>query len=212
MKILVMGASKGIGREAVRRGVAQGHGMRAMSRSGGGDLPPEAEAFPGDALEAEDVARAVTGMDAVIVALGIKETPAMLWQEVSLFSEATAVLLPAMQAAGVRRLIVVTGFGAGDSRAAMSWVERTGHGVLLGKPYADKDRQEAMVRDSGLDWTIARPVILTKGAYTGRIGVYTDPSKWRNGLISRADVGAYLIDAAESGRDIGQAVVLRREG
>ena len=124
----------------------------------------------------------------------------MLWREVTLFSEATRLLIPAMEAADVRRLIVVTGFGAGDSRQAMSWAERTGHGLVLGKPYADKDRQEELVRDSGLDWTIARPVILTNGRYTGHIGVHADPAKWRNGLISRADVAGYLIDAAARGR------------
>ncbi|MEM8958735.1 MAG: NAD(P)H-binding protein [Pseudomonadota bacterium] len=212
MKILVIGAGKGIGRQTVLRGAAAGHQMRAMSRSGSSELPEGAEEFLGDALVAEDIGRAVEGMDAVISALGIKETPAMLWREVTLFSEATRLLIPAMEAADVRRLIVVTGFGAGDSRQAMSWAERTGHGLVLGKPYADKDRQEELVRDSGLDWTIARPVILTNGRYTGYIGIHANPAKWRNGLISRADVAGYLIDAAESGRDLHQAVVLRREG
>lgn len=211
MKILVIGAGKGIGRQAVLRGVAAGHQMRAMSRSGSPDDTDGVEDCIGDALIAEDLARAVAGMDAVISTLGIKETPAMLWQEVTLFSDSTKLLIPVMEAADVRRLIAVTGFGAGDSREAMSWVERTGHGVLLGKPYADKDRQEQVIRDSGLDWTIARPVILTNGRHTGQIGVHADPAAWRNGLISRADVAGYLIDAAESGRDMHQAVVLRRE-
>lgn len=211
MRILVIGAGKGIGRETVLRGAARGHQIRAMSRSGFSDLPEGAEEFRGDALVATDIATALDGMDAVISALGVPKEPAKLWREVTLFSASTALLIPAMVEAGPRRLIAVTGFGAGDSKAAMSWPERKGHSLLLGRPYADKDRQEVLIRNSTLDWTIARPVILTNGGYTGQIGITADPAKWRNGLISRADVAAYLIDAAETGRDLHQAVVLRRE-
>ena len=74
----------------------------------------------GDALNAEDVASALQGMDAVIYALGIKESLAMLWQEVTLFSSSMEILLQQMAASGPRRLLVVTGFGAGRSKSAMS--------------------------------------------------------------------------------------------
>ena len=55
------------------------------------------------------------------------------------------------------------------SRSAMSSIERLGHRTILGKPYADKDRQEALITDSDLDWTIVRPVILTKRPRPGRV-------------------------------------------
>ena len=92
----------------------------------------------------------------------------------------------------------------------MSRVERMGHRAILGKPYADKDRQEAMIKESATDWTIVRPVILTKGAKTKTYRVLRDPKDWRNGLISRADVAHYLIDAVETGGDIRTDVVLAR--
>ena len=164
----------------------------------------------GDARVTGDVARALDGAGAVIYALGIRERLAMLWEEETLFSETTRVLIEAMNATGVRRLVAVTGFGAGRSRQAMSSIESLGHRAILGRPYADKDRQEALIMDSDLDWTIARPVILTKGARTGNIRVLDDPATWRNGLISRADVADYLLDAVETGRDIRKDVVLAR--
>jgi uncharacterized protein YbjT (DUF2867 family) len=92
----------------------------------------------------------------------------------------------------------------------MSTLERMGHGAILGKPYADKDRQEALILESDLDWTIARPVILTKGGKSKRVRVLRDPSAWRNGLVSRADVAGYLLDAVEQGLDIRGDVVLAR--
>jgi uncharacterized protein YbjT (DUF2867 family) len=146
----------------------------------------------------------------VIYALGIRERLAMLWEEETLFSETTRVLIDAMGAGGVRRLVAVTGFGAGRSRDAMSFVERAGHKAVLGRPYADKDRQEALIEASDLDYTIVRPVILTNSARTGRFKVLREPAQWRNGLIPRADVAAYLVDAVEQGLDLRADVVLAR--
>jgi putative NADH-flavin reductase len=208
---LIMGATSGIGACAVAEAVARGHPVRAFARGADRlDATDLVTPVAGDALKTADVARALDGAGAVIYALGIRERLAMLWEEETLFSETTQVLLAAMQATGVRRLVAVTGFGAGRSRAAMSKLESLGHKAVLGRPYADKDRQEALIMASDLDWTIARPVILTKGAKTGRVRVLEDPATWRNGLISRADVAGYLLDAVEMGRDIRKDVVLAR--
>jgi hypothetical protein len=64
----------------------------------------------------------------------------MLCEDETLFSETTAVVLDAMKTCDTRRLVVVTGFGAGRSRSAMSKIESLGHRALLGRPYADKNR------------------------------------------------------------------------
>jgi uncharacterized protein YbjT (DUF2867 family) len=104
----------------------------------------------------------------------------------------------AKNGAGIRRLVAVTGFGAGDSRARLSLPERAVHRLLLGPAYDDKDRQEVLIRGSGLDWLIVRPTILTNGPRTGRYRVLVEPGSWRNGLISRADVADFLVrEAAE---------------
>lgn len=209
--ILIMGATSGIGRCALDEAVRRGLPVRAFARSADSlDATDLVEPFKGDATSAEDVARALSGAQAVVYALGITERLAMLWEEETLFSETTRVLLEAMATSDVSRLVVVTGFGAGRSKSAMSWVEKTGHRAILGKPYADKDRQEDLIMASAADWTIARPVILTKGARTETYRVLRDPKTWRNGLISRASVAHYLIDAVEQGLDVKADVVLTR--
>jgi len=210
-RVLVLGATSGIGRHCVDVALARGLTVRAFAR-GAADLPslPGLEAFPGDATLSEDLRRALADIDAVIYTLGIRERMAMLWEPEELFSTSTALLLEEMQQAEVNRLIVVTGFGAGRSRAAMSFLEKTGHNAVLGRVYADKTRQEALIEASTLEWTIARPVILTNRPASGRIQVLDKPESWRNGLVSRADVAQYLVDAAEHGLNMRQDVVLTR--
>ncbi|MGJ8602747.1 MAG: NAD(P)-dependent oxidoreductase [Marivita sp.] len=209
--LLILGATSGIGRCAMDEAVRRGLPIRAFARRADALVSSDlVEPFVGDARSATDLANALQGVRAVIYALGITERLAMLWEEETLFSDTTRVLLDAMAAAEVSRLVAVTGFGAGRSKSAMSWIERTGHRAILGRPYADKDRQEALIADASLDWTIVRPVILTKGARSEAYKVLRDPAEWRNGLISRASVAHYLIDAVEQGVDLRADVVLTR--
>ncbi len=193
--VLVIGASRGIGLEAVRQGLDHGFTVRAMARNPDNMAidHPALETVKGDALDPADVAGAVSGADAVILALGVAAGPQMVLGPVRLFSKATRILLPAMEAAGVRRLIAVTGFGAGDSRHKVGCLQEIPFRAVLGRAYADKTIQETLIRDSDLDWVIARPTILTRGPKTGRYRVLDDPRDWRNGVISRADVADFLI-------------------
>ncbi len=209
--VLIIGATSGIGALAVEEALSRGLRVRGFAR-GAANMTPRAglEPFVGDARNPEDLARALQGVDAVIYALGVRERPAMIWQQETLFSSSTAALIDAMRAAGVTRLVAVTGFGAGRSRDAMSKLEKLGHNAVLGRVYDDKSRQESLIMESDLDWTIVRPVILTKGARTGTARVLREPDEWRNGLISRSDVAAYLVDAVIEGLDIHNDVVLAR--
>lgn len=197
MRMLIVGASRGVGLEAVRLGLALGHDVRALARSAGRMAPhPRLERRAGDAADPAALAAALEGVDSVIQALGMAPGLRRAVMPVSLFSDTTRILVGAMARAGVRRLVAVTGFGAGDSRASLSPPERALHRLLLGPVYDDKDRQEAIIRASPLDWLIVRPTILTNGPPTGRCRVLVEPRSWRNGLISRADVADVLVREA----------------
>jgi putative NADH-flavin reductase len=155
--VLVIGASKGIGLETVKAALAAGHRVRAFARSANRIemSAPNLERFPGDALNRRDVEAALDGVDAVVQALGIPARD--LLRPVRLFSDATGTLVPAMEQANVQRLIAVTGFGAGESRDAISPLQRLPFRLLLGHAYDDKDAQEMRIRRSKLDWTLVRP-------------------------------------------------------
>ena len=210
-KVLVIGASRGIGLETVRAALRAGHSVRALARSAASITIQDAalDKVSGDALDSDIIRDALQGIDAVIQTLGIEISPRAIFEPTTLFSKSTRILVDGMKAAGVKRLIVVTGLGAGDSR---------GHGgliydavvfpLLLKRVYDDKDVQEWIVRSSGLDWTIVRPGLLTRRPATGRYRVLTASKDWQFGVISRADVADFLVRQIEDKALIGAAPLL----
>jgi putative NADH-flavin reductase len=134
--------------------------------------------------------------------------PAFL-HTVTLFSEGTKQTIAAMKGAGVSRFAVITGIGAGESRGhgglLYEWI---GMPFVIGAIYADKDRQEALVKASDLDWTIVRPTLLTNGPRTGQYRVLTSFEGLHGGQISRADCADCLLRAIVEGAWSRTAIVI----
>ncbi|MEM6711136.1 MAG: NAD(P)-binding oxidoreductase [Pseudomonadota bacterium] len=209
MTWLVIGGTSGIGAQVVYQAADRGFAVRAFGRSAAErDFPANVDAYVGDALNNNNIAAALEGIDVVVQALGVRERPAMLWETETLFSSATQLLIPAMQASGARRLITVTGYGAGDSKSTMSKPARLAHNAVLGRVYDDKTRQEAIIEASDLEWTIVRPTLLTSGSLSKRYKVLSNPQSWRLGMISRADVAHFIINCARDVLHVKEAVVL----
>jgi uncharacterized protein YbjT (DUF2867 family) len=191
VKFLLLGATGGTGRQIVREASTKGHSVVALVRSSARaqDLSG-VELVEGDARDST-LDRALDGCSGVISTLGTSLSP---FKEVRLLSTATEALVKAMSTRQIRRLVCITGLGAGDSR---------GHGgflfdalffpLLLRKVYEDKDRQEAIVRASDLDWVLVRPTILNDKPATGRVRAETDLSDIHGGTISRADVASFVV-------------------
>jgi uncharacterized protein YbjT (DUF2867 family) len=189
----VLGATGGTGRLIVRDALSKGNSVVALVRSKATapDLPG-AKVVEGDARDEAAIVRALDGCDAVVSSLG---TGMGLFGEVTLLSIATPALIAAMTQAGVRRLVCISALGVGDSRGHGGFLfDRVFQPLLLRNAYKDKERQEAAIRASSLDWVIVRPGELNDEPARGTIRAFTDVAGIHGGKIARADVARFAVD------------------
>jgi putative NADH-flavin reductase len=209
-KVLIIGASRGIGLEMARAALRAGHNVRALARSAASMPIQDAnlEKVSGNALDRDTIRNALQDVDVVIQTLGVEFSPRAIFEGTTLFSESTRILVDAMKAAGVKRLIAVTGLGAGDSRGHGGLLYDAALFLLLKRVYDDKDVQEWIIKRSGLDWTIVRPGLLTDRPATGRYRVLTASADWQAGTVSRADVADFLVRQVDDRALIGTTPLL----
>lgn len=206
MRVLVLGATGGVGRLVVENALKRRHEVTALVRSPEkvGDLASPVTVVTGDALDPRAVANAVTGQSAVIYALGAGNV-----RHTSLFSDSTRVLLTAMTQHAVRRLICVTGVGAGDTKGHGGFFyDRLVYPLFTKGVYADKDKQESLIRESQTDWTIVRPAPFRNARPSGPLRVVTDVDNITLRRIARVEVAEFLIDELEQNRYVRQSVFI----
>jgi putative NADH-flavin reductase len=207
MKLLVIGATRGIGLDVVKQALAAGHEVIALARNpqGFSMQHEKLKVVKGDILDQNSIERALDEQDAVCVTIGIGLTR----KPVSIFSEGTRKVVEAMKNSSCRRLVCVTGIGAGDSRGHGGFLyDKIFTPIFLRTIYADKDRQEKIVRESGLDWVIVRPGFLTDGPRTGKYRALTNLDGVKSGKISRADVADFIVKEAAEMKFLGKTPLL----
>jgi uncharacterized protein YbjT (DUF2867 family) len=204
VRVLVVGATGGSGRAAVEALTAGGHEVTAFARRASVAYARRdgVRAVDGDATVPVDADRAVRGQDAVVVTLGISEHPLRVrlrgsrGTPLDVRSRGTAAVVAAMRAHGVRRLVVQSSYGVGETRDRLPLSTRLVFTLLLRPQIADHERQERLVRDSGLDWTVVQPVYLTDGDEPAT----TSPSGDVAGMhVSRQAVGGVLAGLVTAG-------------
>ncbi|MGJ3265367.1 MAG: NAD(P)-dependent oxidoreductase [Salinarimonas sp.] len=209
MRLAIIGATRGIGRALSEQARAAGHHVVAVGRSLGPAASANMTHVRGSILDEGVAEEALERADAVAYCLGAGAYGPDLGKPVTIFSETTERLLEAMRATGVMRIGVITGVGSGESRGHGGLLYDTiAQPLVLGAIYADKTRQEEMLRASDRDWTIIRPVVLTHGPYTGTYRVVEDLAGFNGGTVSRADCAACLLEALADHRWSRRAVAI----
>jgi uncharacterized protein YbjT (DUF2867 family) len=95
-------------------------------------------------------------------------------------------------------------FGVGDTATGSPYSRLLR--VIVPAEIRDKEQQEQVIRESGLDWVIVRPTILTNGPLTERYRVGTDVRVWLAPRISRADVAHFMLGQLDGRNYVGNAV------
>ncbi len=221
MKLTIFAATGGIGGQILQQAVEAGHEVTAVARNPG-KLPPSRNGVrivQADLATPEPTAleSAVAGADAVLSGLGLGPRP---MADAGVAAQGTGTIVRAMQATGVRRILVV-------SAAPISTIPSPGRpnpprhdpgegffmrnlftpfiSVVLRQRYADLALMEDELRDSELDWTVFRPPRLTNGPLTGNYRTAFGQNLRRGALVSRADVAHAMLAAVDQPATIRQA-------
>ena len=206
MNIIVFGPTGGTGRAVMADLLAGGQKVTAFARD-----PSKLLAAPGliiargDAMNMEDVARAIPGHDVVVVSLG---QPASLVAaspggsritHADICEAGTRNIVSALGLASAVRVIAVTSFGVGDTRGKIP--------ITLREIMADKERQEAVLKASDLDYVLVQPVALTDDPASCE-WLESTTGETRRMRISRKDVAAFIAKEIANPRYHGQTVAL----
>lgn len=204
MKVVVLGATGGIGLEIVRQAIEHGHSVTAFVRS-----PERLKPFQnriavkqGNLLNSSELEQAIEGHDAVLSGFGPRVPIAK--SDANLLRDFAVALTNAMQRSGVRRVVVVsTAFLFKDSILPPTYLfgRLSFPGVVI-----DAAAMERTFSGSGLDWTIVRPPQLTDKPYTGKYRVREGHLPRFGFNISRSDVADFFVKTAEDGASVGKII------
>ena len=207
MRVLIFGASGGTGRHLVEQALERGHQVTAFVRNPM-KLPlqhPRLRVVQGDIQRADTIQAAVPGHEAVLSALGTRSLG-----PTTLLSDAAQQIVRTMEAHGVSRLLWESSLGVGETKGQLgplyNWLLLP---LFLRHVFADKERQEQVLKSSSLDWTIVQPAALTNGPLTGayRAGHQVCAGRLFP-RISRADVAHFMLEELATRAYVKQTVTI----
>ena len=207
MNITIIGASAGIGLEAVKRGLNRNHALTTLSRS---EIEIEDKnsihSILGDATKKGDLQKAILNAEALIITLGTAKN----MKTTTLFSDFAKTLVEINSENKIDiPVIFVTGFGAGESQNYVSWLVKMFLKYLLKDIYADKTKMEEIITQSDMNWTVVRPGRLLDKELTEKYRIENTLFKGINiGGINRADVADFLIKQAEKQTELKTYVAI----
>jgi uncharacterized protein YbjT (DUF2867 family) len=204
VRLTIFGATGGTGQRLLERAIAEGLEVTAFVRNPARMKAHHRrlEVVVGDVFDPEAVEGAVAGREAVISVLGSRLPsnplhPGRAGDPEGPGSVGAEHIVAAMKKHCLQRFVCQTAWGVGDSKEdpgiAGYFFMKVIVPPLLRDEYADKEAQERIVRESGLEWVIVRPMILTNGSWTNNYRVSVDLKPGRRPYISRADVADFLV-------------------
>ena len=211
MNVLVVGASRGTGAALVDELVQRGHLVTAYARHAGDD--ERVRQVAADVLDPESLGKAMIGQDAVAVTLGIPDNPFRVRltrrasSRLDIRSAGTRAVVEAMRQHGVRRLVVQSTYGIGETYRQLPLALKAFFTLGIRPQVDDHEHQEALVRESGLDWTIVRPTVLHDDPTEEPAYVGTD-DRAPTMRVARRQVARVEADAVERAELAGRVLTV----
>ena len=192
MKFIIFGSTGDTGRQVVTQALEQGHDVTAFARSPDkfDQKHAKLQVIKGNVLDFASVERAIQGQDVVLCTLGMPPK-----DKNNLRANGTKNIIRAMEKTGVRRFICQSSYGVGDTSDTLPFLMKyLIVPFILRRAFADHEVQENYIKESQLDWIIARPAALTDGEHTGSYQHgFTSDNKTVTFKISRADTADFML-------------------
>lgn len=195
MKIIVFGATGGVGREVLRQAAENGHIITAFVRTPAKlDIKHEnLTVIQGDAFNPGEVAAAIAGHDAIVSCLGSSKG----MKKSTELQEMTKNIVAGMEANGVQRILYTASAGIHKELTGVSGKLMM---TMLKNALTDHGAAVAEIQSHGLIYTIVRPMGLTNGAFTGNYREAAEGVPEKSMSIPRADVAHFIVKALTDDR------------
>ena len=214
MRVVVLGATGGTGRLLVEQAIDRGHEVVAYVRRPDALSPrPGLDVVGGQLTDEPALTAAMTGADAVLCAIGPTGVKDLLGTD--LMRRSLPVVAAAMTAAGVRRLVLLSAYGVGDTARSASVTARLTFRTAVRALYRDKREAEERLAGTGLDVTTVYPTMLTNGTSVEAPEVRDATTVGHvSGMpkVPRAAVATAMLDAAEDPATVGRRLIVTRPG
>ncbi|WP_369171659.1 NAD(P)-dependent oxidoreductase [Streptomyces sp. R28] len=206
MKLTVFGATGGTGKEIVRQALDAGHQVTAVVRDPARFTVTgeQLEVFSADLADPQALRPAVAGRDAVLSGLGARSR-----KDAGVATRLTRTVLDALEAEGVRRLVVVSAAPVGPEPEGDGFLDRTMRGIVssvLKDIYADLREMEAALARSATDWTAVRPPRLQDKPLTGTYRRVVGGFPRGGRFLARADVAHAMLGSIGDPATVKQGV------
>ncbi|MFD9669316.1 NAD(P)-dependent oxidoreductase [Rhodococcus sp. NPDC059968] len=215
MKLVLIGATGGTGRQIIDQAIDRGHHVVAYCRRPDALTPRPGLTIAGGHLDDHDaLVSALSGTDVVLCALGPKGGLAGMFG-VTVMQDNLPLVATAMRDAHVDRLVLLSAYGVGNSARTASPLARLAYKTMVASAYRDKQISETALPNTQLDVTRILPVILDDGPLNPHATVRPMSTVTKvSGLpkVSRATVAAAMLDAAENDGTRGKRLLVSDPG
>ncbi|MBE0651320.1 MAG: NAD(P)H-binding protein [Bacteroidales bacterium] len=211
MKILLLGATGRTGKLIIEEALRRGHKISAIARD-----PEKLKGYDiaitkGTPYDYETVEKAITGCEAVINTLNVSRQSDNLWAPlvapVDMISRSAFNAVRIMEGKGIQRFVALSTIGAGSSWKTSPWMLKLIVTISnLRFAFRDHGRQEEILENSSLEYTICRAPLLTNEININGIAVTPEGAKPANKYLSRNSAAEFFIRIIENKEYIQETI------
>lgn len=215
MTILLLGATGRTGKWILQDALERGHTVQVLVRDRKkiGQTGGRLIVFEGLPTDTGALEQAAQGCEAVISALNISRTSDFPWSKLrtppELLSDTMRVLIPVCEKQFIGRIIICSAWGVAETRQEIpGWFRWFIDHSNIGAAYTDHERQEKLLQQSSLDWTIVRPTGLTNSRKEKQVRISINGHPKPALTISRLNLARFMVAQLETRGYVRQAITV----